>query len=158
MKHFVLQLFCMLCFFATEAKDTDIFEIGGLYYNILSEEDKTAEVSEAPFGTQDYNPTGSITIPSKVLLGGKEYSVKRIGQFAFSNCRELSSITLPEGLETIEELAFSHCASLSTIEFPKTLKSIKTYAFEGCPFKSLEMTDSITEMAKAHLEAVRYLT
>lgn len=59
-------------------------------------------------------------------------SVKVIGAEAFSNCLNLKSATLPNGIETIEKFAFDNCENLENITLPNGLKSIKVYAFYGC--------------------------
>ncbi len=42
------------------------------------------------------------------------------------------TITLPEGLITIEDGAFNGCTSLTNVVFPETLLRIDNYAFENC--------------------------
>ena len=65
------------------------FEYEGLYYNILSEEDKTVEVTyqKCLIGpTYSYcNPAaiGNVEIPSKVLFKSKSYHVIAIGIYSF---------------------------------------------------------------------------
>ena len=58
--------------------------------------------------------------------------IKRIGNSAFNNCRNLQSVNFPEGLEIIEGNAFSGCNSLTSVSIPKTLESIGWSAFSGC--------------------------
>ncbi len=55
-----------------------------------------------------------------------------IGNEAFSNCPSLSSITLPENLTHIGGSAFQNCSSLSSITLPAALTSIEDCAFWGC--------------------------
>ncbi|MBR5335028.1 MAG: hypothetical protein IKV23_02010, partial [Bacteroidaceae bacterium] len=66
MKHYYLKsiftTLLLLCCTAVSAQD---FEVDGIYYNILSQEDKTVEVTS---GTANY--TGSIVIPSTVKTSG----------------------------------------------------------------------------------------
>ncbi|MGB6219500.1 leucine-rich repeat domain-containing protein, partial [Haloferula sp.] len=47
-------------------------------------------------------------------------------------CSSLTSITLPEGLTSIETFAFSGCTSLTSITLPEGLTSIGDYAFFVC--------------------------
>ena len=66
MKHYYLKsiftTLLLLCCTAVSAQD---FEVDGIYYNILSQEDKTVEVTS---GTANY--TGSIVIPATVKTSG----------------------------------------------------------------------------------------
>ena len=46
--------------------------------------------------------------------------------------KEISSVVIPDGIETIEGFAFSDCSLLKKIELPKNLKSIGYHAFPNC--------------------------
>lgn len=46
--------------------------------------------------------------------------------------KEISSVVIPDGIETIEGFAFSDCSLLKKIELPKNLKSIGYRAFSNC--------------------------
>ena len=62
MKH-LKHLFTALLLLCTTVANAHDFEVGGIYYNILSEEDKTVEVTS---GADDY--TGSVVIPEGITL------------------------------------------------------------------------------------------
>lgn len=49
-------------------------------------------------------------------------SVERIGINAFSNCKKIESIILPETIEGIGAHAFSGCSSLRSIQLPKSIR------------------------------------
>ena len=81
------------------------FEVGGIYYNITSAEDKTVAVT---FSGEYYNDvddeyTGEVAIPATVTHGGVTYRVTSIGGDAFKRCSGLTSITLPEGVTSSGE-------------------------------------------------------
>ena len=59
-------------------------------------------------------------------------SVKSIGSSAFEDCTGLTSIYLSEGVESIGGSSFEGCTNLSTIIFPSTLSSIALNAFKNC--------------------------
>ena len=93
-KNYTKQLFVvivtLLCSVAASAYD---FEVDGIYYNILSEEEKTVEV----VAYSDWsNYSGNIEIPETVHQTwlGPEYTVVAIGNNAFQYC-QLDNITLP---------------------------------------------------------------
>jgi hypothetical protein len=56
--------------------------------------------------------------------------VKSIGNRAFWNCKNLTSVTLQEGLESIGEWCFGFTA-IKEITIPKSVKNIGNYAFSG---------------------------
>ena len=51
-----------------------------------------------------------------------------IGTYAFSGCESLSSISLPETLQTIRKGAFEGCGALTVITIPQSVTSIGTAA------------------------------
>ena len=66
---------------------------------------------------------------------GGEYvvpaSVRKIHASAFASCKNLSKITLPEGLTAIEDYTFYECWGLADVVFPKSLETIGKFAFDG---------------------------
>jgi hypothetical protein len=78
--------------------------------------------------------TGSLTIPSTVVNASANYTVKDIGNNAFSNT-SISSITLPSSVITIGNNAFLDCSTnLTTADFSQcvNLTTIGTDAFKNC--------------------------
>ena len=55
-----------------------------------------------------------------------------IGYQAFAICTSLSSITLPNSLQTIRGSAFNSCSSLKTITIPANVETIVGSAFYNC--------------------------
>ncbi len=49
----------------------------------------------------------------------------------FENCVKLTSIVLPDGMESLGE-TFKGCVLLSDVTLPHALRSIESYAFSGC--------------------------
>ena len=91
------------------------FEVGGIYYNITSDEDKTVEVtfSGKYYDTVTDEYTGEVAIPATVTHGGVTYRVTSIGGSAFKGCTGLTSITIPEGVTSIGSSAFEQCKALT---------------------------------------------
>ena len=114
------------------------FEVDGIFYKIVSEEDRTIAVTYE--GTNKYSPdsyyAGEIIIPEHVSYSGNEYTVTRIGERAFMNCDNLTSVSLPESIERIEDSAFSSCYDLTEIRMPSKANHIGSGAFNSC--KQLE--------------------
>lgn len=57
-------------------------------------------------------------------------SVKKIGRGCLQGSHSVTSVTLPEGLETIGEFAFRNC-SLETVILPDSVTKIENGAFDG---------------------------
>lgn len=68
---------------------------------------------------------GDITIPVDIA-GGR---VTRIGEEAFSNCMNLTSVVIPDGITEIEDAAFQWCPNLKYITIPADVTSIGKNAF-----------------------------
>lgn len=58
--------------------------------------------------------------------------ITSIGDYAFSDCTSLTSLTLHEGLSSIGHGAFSGCVGLTSLTFPSSLTSIGEDAFVFC--------------------------
>ena len=98
----LLAIACLLSSTSVSAYD---FEVDGLYYNIVSFPDLTAEVTN---GYSSYT-FETVSIPNEVIYMGCTFSIIRIGSSAFRSCSSLSSITIPEGVTSIGDGAFSDC-------------------------------------------------
>ena len=112
-KHLFTALL-MLCATAVAAHD---FEVGGIYYNILSEDNKTVEVTYKGTYYSEYSNeySGSVVIPQSVTYNGSTYSVTSIGDEAFCYCNGLTSIEIPNSLTSIREFAFDGCTGLNEV-------------------------------------------
>ncbi len=67
---------------------------------------------------------------TKVIFG-KDSNLIEIGAGAFEHCRSLTSINLPNSVESIGVWAFASCA-LTSIELPSKLKTIHSTSFNYC--------------------------
>lgn len=103
------------------------FEVDGIYYNVLSLQDMTCNVTK---GTNEY--TGNIVIPSTVEYQSRKFSVTAIGEKAFNGCNGLTSIILPEGLTKISSYAFYGCTGITSLSIPHGLTEIGGFAFDRC--------------------------
>ena len=117
--------------------------IDDLEFRVTSETPAECEVSG-----YSGEPT-DVTIPSKVTISGKEYSVTSIGDYAFFDCSSLTSIEIPSGVTSIGYPAFSGCSSLTSIEFEENsqLTSIGDNAFSSCSsLTSIEIPSGVTSI------------
>ena len=117
------------------------FESEGIRYHILSEKDKTVEVTRRDYGDDDYS--GDIVIPQNVAVNGNTYSVTTIGERAFSGCSALTSVSIP-AVTTIGNYAFSGCSALTSADMPE-VTTIGGYAFYNCSaLTSADMPEATT--------------
>ena len=59
-------------------------------------------------------------------------TLETLGRSAFENCTALTSVTLPDSLKTIGETAFMNCTSLSSVYIPPSVVTIGCGAFANC--------------------------
>lgn len=130
--------------------------------------------------TGAYPSAGELIIPS--FLG--EYPVTSIGECAFSNCNELTSVTIPDSVTNIASNAFADCSGLTSVTIPQvvcdqgvpwvfpasyrfltnvtietTVTRIGDYAFFGCKgLTSMSIPDSVTRIGRGAFSGCSGLT
>ncbi len=74
--------------------------------------------------------------------------VTTIGEYAFSNCTSLTSVTIPDSVTSIDNSAFTNCISLTSVTIPDSVTSIGSWAFSSCKnLTSIVIPDSITTIS-----------
>ena len=93
--------------------------------------DETNECSVEVYTAPEVITT--VDIPTKITIEGSEYYVTEIAEKGFYNCKNFSSIGLPESLKIIGNKAFQNCSSLTgDLIIPDNVTYIGDYAFYGC--------------------------
>ena len=86
-------------------------------------------------------------------------SVTSIGDSAFGYCSNLSSITIPDGVTSIGNEMFSGCSSLTSITIPNSVTSIGDSAFYNCRgLTSITIPDGVARIGNSTFEDCRTLT
>ena len=96
-------------------------------------------------------------------LKENEYTVPQgiriIGDWAFSDCTSLTSVTLTDSVTSIGEAAFNNCTSLTEITIPDSVTSIGDYAFFWCKsLTSVTIPDSVTSIGDSAFSDCESLT
>jgi hypothetical protein len=74
-------------------------------------------------------------------------SVRVIGDSAFQDFTNLTSVTIPNSVTEIREYAFYGCTGLTSVTIPDSVTKIGREAFEGCTgLTSITIPDSVTEI------------
>ncbi|MGN0634153.1 MAG: leucine-rich repeat domain-containing protein [Oscillospiraceae bacterium] len=107
---------------------------GDFEYSVL--DDGTVEI------TKYTGRDSSVTIPSEIN-GNK---VTRIGKEAFVTLMSnLTNVTIPDSVTSIENYAFSQCAILTSVNIPDSVTNIGEAAFMDCKnLTSVNIPDSVT--------------
>lgn len=115
-------------------------------------------------GLKDYSYTnGKLSVldlsEAKIVEGGDCYyydvvkyytSNDRLGDYAFSGCNELTSLSLPSGITFIGNHAFQDCWGLTSFVIPSKVTTIGVEAFYGCSgLTSLVIPSSVTSIGES---------
>ena len=86
-------------------------------------------------------------------------SVTSIGSDAFSNCKSLSSIEIPNSVTSIGIRTFNYCTNLTSITIPNSVTSIGSSAFSNCSgLTSVSIGNSVTSISKSVFSGCRSIT
>lgn len=116
-----------------------VFQVDGIWYKNYYQ--NYVEVVRNPDEETKY--TGNITIPDNtVTYEDVTYEIYKIGAWAFSQCTELESVRIGEGVREIDSRGFYACTNLKELYLPSTVYDINTAnpTLSGC--KNLEITVS----------------
>lgn len=98
-KHLAATVAMLLGCITVSAYD---FEVDGIFYNITNRSSFTVEVTyyyEEPY-------SGDVVIPKTVTYNGAVYTVTSIDDYAFYDCSNLTTVTVPESVTSIGRSAF----------------------------------------------------
>ena len=76
-------------------------------------------------------------------------SVTSIGESAFECCWSLTSVTIPNSVTSIGDRAFSYCKRLTSVTIPNSVTSIGEYTFFNCyGLTSIYIPESVTRISQ----------
>ena len=126
---------------------------GEKYASIVDFDDSISQELIAPAYFGEYRVIGlnAYNIKNKYNLRTVDISALSflfsISDYGFSSCTSLTSVVLPDSIETIGKNAFSGCSSLTTIILPDNVESIGDWAFSSCSSLALaSLPATVTSM------------
>lgn len=82
-----------------------------------------------------------------------------IGDSAFENCENLTSISIPDSINSIGDSVFSGCRNLMSLKIPNGVASIDFNTFDGCSsLTNIAIPDSVTSIRDFAFRACSSLT
>lgn len=140
LRFYCILLTCMLCSISAKAEfDTRAkYGIELLYYYL--------DFSSMEAIIADRNSySGSLVIPEKLYSRWGTFTITGIYAFAFDDCDDLTSITIPNSVTSIGDSAFSSCSGLTSITIPNSVTSIASGMFSYCDnLTSVTIPNSVT--------------
>ena len=133
-----------------------------LYYEILA--GGTNEVRLTYYyldgsDTANNHVSGDVVIPSSVEHNNVTYSVTSIGDSAFRNCSDLTSVSIPNSVTSIGHSAFRNCSGLTSVTLPYGVTSISGSAFRNCRgLTSVTLPNSLRTIDGEAFDGCRGLT
>lgn len=121
--------------------------------NLLKETDESMFKTECRNGKASIinyieNDSGIKEVVIPMYFGRNE--VTEIGNSAFSSCKQLTRIIIPDSVTYIGERAFFECSSLISLTIPYGLASIGSNAFYGCSsLNSVTIPDSVESIGES---------
>lgn len=104
-----------------------------------------APTSIGAYSFYNYSSLNSVLYDKKLSSSQNE----SIGGSAFSNCTNLTTVSLPQNITSIGTGAFTNCTSLSDISMPG-VSIIEQAAFSGdTALKTIDLSDNIADIKEA---------
>ena len=107
--------------------------------------------ASAYYYNDDYVPS---SLKEVIITGGTT-----ISDYAFYNCKSLTSIVIPNSVTSIGDEAFYNCSSLTSIVIPNSVTSIGDEAFYNCSsLTSITIPNSVTSIGSKAFGSCNSLT
>ena len=143
--YFLLSMLLSMLGAKAYAYDFEFINAEGvtIYYNYINDGTEL----EVTRKDNHISYSGSVVIPEEVIYMGKTRKVTSIGDYAFNQCRSLTSVTIPNSVTSIGGAAFCLCTSLTSVDIPNSVTSIGRSAFSDCyGLTSVTIPNSVTSI------------
>ncbi|MBO7458499.1 MAG: leucine-rich repeat domain-containing protein [Paludibacteraceae bacterium] len=135
-------------------------QVDGIWYDFDSST-KTASVTYRGSKPSTYSNeySGAVVIPASITYNSETYNVTSVGENAFYECRDLTSVTIPNSVTSIGENAFAYCYGMTSVTIGNSVTSIGNSAFYSCAsLTSIEIPNSVTSIGDHAFYGCRSLT
>ena len=143
--YFLLSMLLSMLGAKAYAYDFEFINAEGvtIYYNYINDGTEL----EVTRKDNHISYSGSVVIPEEVIYMGKTRKVTSIGDYAFNQCRSLTSVTIPNSVTSIDNNAFTRCNLLTSVTIGNSVTSIGFEAFYNCSsLTSVTIGNSVTSI------------
>ena len=92
------------------------------------------------YASSDLQPKGDLVIPTTIEHESQTYTVTAIDTLAFGGCKQITSLSVPEGITAIEAAAFKDCSGITNkLVLPSTCSVLGEWAFRDCKLPDVEL-------------------
>ena len=123
-----------------------------IYYSFNTSNNTATVIS----GENKY--TGDVVIPETVTYQGTTYTVTKIGNSAFAECTDLTSVTIGNGVTSIGQSVFYGCSGLTSVTIGNNVTSIGSGAFASSALISITIPNSVTSIGSNAFSGCSSLT
>lgn len=155
-----------------QAREYD-FKVNGIAYRITNTDNMEVAVANdceepiveiynepsMPPVPTEYNSTsyeGDIVIPSEINYEGVLFKVTSIDPGAF-NGSNITSITLPQSIQSIGEAAFKYCSKLKTFTWPNNISILPPFVLYYSGVENLILPEGVTELNEGAIGELYHL-
>ncbi len=98
-----------------------------------------------------------IATDSEIIIPAsyKNLPVMEIDDWAFSDCKGLTSVIMSNNMRKIGLGAFDNCENLKNVVIPNSVHTIGEWAFDNCPIETIQLpTLAISSISKDNLKSI----
>lgn len=90
---------------------------------------------------------GNLNVPDKVVWQSVEYRITAVAAYTFNNI-SLTSVSLPEGIESVGDYNFTSCSGLKKLKLPDSVRHIGNYCFQSADLEEVEMGGLVSHLGE----------
>ena len=141
-----------IVFYDTEETDgavNDTFSSNNITYKITAEKDGLWIITDDDYQVQVTGYSGNsstVSIPTSVSHGGKNFRVTSIGQYAFTGNTTIQTVNIASTITSIKAGAFEGCTNLTSVAIPSNVSSIGNYAFSNTGIQSVYLYSKVSSI------------
>ena len=137
---------------------TDVVHYNDIETRIIATFNLQSAKNTSIYYLDDYNPVPGVNMFSDIEIDGVSVNIadldtaqgmynlssgqhtvaytlinsSEIPHDAFNYCTDINTVSIPEGVITINSGAFNNCTSLVTVTLPSSIEDIRSCSFSGC--------------------------